>query len=268
MKRESIADYQGKIPGCTHDDDPSNVGTPKPQWDVNHGYKIPKDGNDDACTSGHGADHCWTEYYLVEAAIEYFDWQPSGSAANCSADAHSSCSNAVGSLAQSCSTTGMTESNGWDWKIIDIAGQLSYGGGPSRTFGGSLTAGGSYTKSHSEVKYDLTQVCKTDSATVTCSWENPDGERKELCHQVWFADRVQHVWGQAQRVCNKCKGTAGVTVQQNTGDGKVCVRGQKEFEFRVPINKIVHCDGKCHDIESGLPKPENTPRMPFIPPHV
>lgn len=73
-----------------------------------------------------------------------------------------------------------------------------------------------------------------------------------------------HVWGQAQRVCNKC-GNAD-NVQQQTGDGTVCVRGQKEFDIRLPINKLVHCDGACGINDPGVNQPDNEPRAPYIAP--
>jgi hypothetical protein len=76
---------------------------------------------------------------------------------------------------------------------------------------------------------------------------------------------VLHVWGQAQRVCNKCGDAAHV--QQRTGDGKVCVRGQKGFDFRLPINKLVHCNGVCGATDPGKTQPPNEPRAPYIAPH-
>ncbi|KAF4463334.1 hypothetical protein FALBO_9848 [Fusarium albosuccineum] len=58
----TVEDYVGLIPGC--DKDPSTIGAPIPGWAVNSGVKIPKEGNDDQCTSGSGGDHCWTEYVI------------------------------------------------------------------------------------------------------------------------------------------------------------------------------------------------------------
>ncbi|KAM7195060.1 hypothetical protein V8F33_006929 [Rhypophila sp. PSN 637] len=241
---------------------PPTPSTRNQRYSVNQGYKIPKNGDDDECTTGHGADHYWTEYYLVEGAVEYFDWQVAGSAVHCSAEAKASCSVTLGDIQQTCTTTGQSIFNGYDYKIIDITGSGTF------TFGDkgevSLSAGGAYTKTHSVVDSSLTQVCKSDSTSVTCSWTNDSDTPKELCHQAWFADLVMHVWGQNQRVRNKC--TKG-NVQQNTGDGKVCVRGQREFDFRMPINKLVNCNGACDQGESSLPKPPNGPRGPFSPPN-
>lgn len=264
-KRASIADFAGKIPGC--DDDPSKPGTPKPQWVVNHGVKIPKNkgANDDACTTGHNGDHCWTEYYLVEAAVEYFSWLPTGSAINCPAGPKDSCSVAVTSLAQSCSITGTTSTEGWDWKIIDASAKLGIGfkTGPKNSV--DLAGGMGISKTRETTNHDLTNNCRQDSSTATCTWTNDGTERATLCHQVWYADRVLHIWGQAQRVCNKCGDAKNV--QQQTGDGKVCVRGQKEFDFRLPINKLVNCNGDCGSNNPGVNQPANEPRAPYIAPN-
>ncbi|KAI6774876.1 hypothetical protein HG530_001634 [Fusarium avenaceum] len=253
----SITDYVGKIPGC--DLDPSDASVPKPGWAVNQGVKIPKDGDNDACTTGHNADHCWTEYRLVEAAIEYFSWRKSGSAVNCPAEAGSSCSIAIQSLQQSCALTGTTKTDGWDFKIFE--GSLGVGLDPAGKsikgdFGGSM----GITHSWATTTHDLRNNCAGDSSTVTCTWTNPTGEKKDLCHQIWYADRVAHIWGQAQRTCNKC--TNG-NVQQNTGDGNVCVRGQMEFDFRLPLNKLVHCDGACDSEDPGLNMPPNGERRAY-----
>ncbi|KAF5011255.1 hypothetical protein FDECE_2608 [Fusarium decemcellulare] len=84
----TVEDYVGLIPGC--DKDPSTIGAPIPGWAVNAGVKIPKEGDDDQCTSGSGGDYYWTEYRLVEAAIKIFVWRKSGPKLRCSAKAHSS----------------------------------------------------------------------------------------------------------------------------------------------------------------------------------
>ncbi|KAM7217488.1 hypothetical protein V8F06_007119 [Rhypophila decipiens] len=259
-KRDSVAEYPGNIPGC--DSDPSAPGTPIPGWHVKKGYKIPKNGDDDECTTGKRGDHCWTEYRLVEGAVEYFDWQQAGSAVHCSADAKASCSVALGDTQNVCTTTGKSISEGFDAKLAEgsISGTFKFGDKGDVTLGYS----GGYTKTHSEVDSSMTQVCKMTTTAVTCTWTNGEDAPKELCHQPWYADRVMHVWGQAQRVCNKCK--EGANVQQNTGDGNVCVRGQKEFDFRLPINRLVNCNGACDGNESGLPKPANGQRGEYVPP--
>lgn len=265
-KRATIKDFVGKIPGC--DDDPSIKNTPKPKWSVNEGVRIPKNkgDNDDACGSGHNANHCWTEYYLVEAAIEYFSWLPTGSAANCPAGPKDSCSIAVSSLAQSCSITGTTSSKGYDWKIIEASAKLPIKfdkWGLKSTI--DLTGGMGISKKWETTDHHLTNACRQDSSTATCTWNNDGTEKKSLCHQVWYADRVLHIWGQAQRVCNKC-GNAD-NVQQQTGDGTVCVRGQKEFDFLLPINKLVQCDGACGINDPGVTQPANEQRGRYVAPN-
>ncbi|KAF5671224.1 hypothetical protein FHETE_4194 [Fusarium heterosporum] len=257
-KRSSVTDYAGKIPGCDYD--PSDPSIPKPGWAVNQGVRIPKDGERDNCDNKQsGADHCWTEYRLVEAAIEYFSWQKSGSAVNCPADPGSSCSVAVTGLTQTCSTTGTVETNGWDFKILERS--LTVGLAPA---GSSLKAdlGFSQGISHNwaNSEYKLRQTCTTESSAVTCTWVNPDSTPKNLCHQIWYADRVAHVWGQAQRTCAKC---SNGNVQQNAGDGNVCVRGQMEFDFRIPLNKLIHCDGRCDSEDPGLNMPPNGERRAY-----
>ncbi|KAF4955620.1 hypothetical protein FSARC_11817 [Fusarium sarcochroum] len=253
----TVDDYVGFIPGC--DKDPSTAGVAKPGWAVNQGTKIAKEGNDDQCTHGHNGDHCWTEYYLVEAAIEYFAWRKSGSALNCPAEAGSSCSIAIQSLQQSCSLTGTTHTDGWDYKVFEAS--IGVGLDPEgKSIKGDLGLSTSLTHSWADTTHNLRNNCAGDTSTVTCTWTNPTGEKKDLCHQIWYADRVAHIWGQAQRVCNKC--TDG-DVQQNTGDGNVCVRGQMEFDFRLPLNKLVHCDGACDSEDPGLNVPPNGERKAY-----
>jgi hypothetical protein len=67
-------------------------------WAASPGTRIEKEGKDDQCTTGYGAGHCWTEYYLVKAAIEYFAWRKSGFAVNCPAEAGGLCSTAIQTL--------------------------------------------------------------------------------------------------------------------------------------------------------------------------
>ncbi|KAL9615801.1 MAG: hypothetical protein Q9160_009247 [Pyrenula sp. 1 TL-2023] len=258
VKRTSIGEFKNYLPGCNKKkggDDPSLLGTPKPPYAVNQGVKIPKEGNDDQCTDGHYGDHCWTEYFLVEAAIEYMSWQPSGGAINC--DGTDTCSSAETNIKQSCSTLGSTTTNGFDWKIIDAAGKVKI---PLLKNGEAEISTG-FSFKHEKTTYDLKQTCSTYQSSQTCSWKPANTPGADNCHQVWFADRVLHFWGQAQRTCNKC--TSDGTVQQNTGDGKVCVRGQKQFDIVLPINKLVHCNGKCNQADPGLSIPPNTQRAPY-----
>ncbi|KAL9115452.1 MAG: hypothetical protein Q9227_000773 [Pyrenula ochraceoflavens] len=258
VKRTSIGEFKNYLPGCSSDDDPSKDGTPLPQWPVNHGVKIPKEGDDDQCTKGHNGDHCWTEYRLVEAAIEYLSWQPAGGAINC--DGTDTCSSTETNIKQSCSNIGSTETNGFDWKIIDASAKLKPSGLAS---GGEADISTGWSFKHEKTNVNLKQTCSTFQSSQTCSWKPNNTAGADNCHQVWYADRVLHFWGQAQRTCNKC--TDG-KVQQNTGDGKVCVRGQKEFDLVLPINKLVHCNGKCNQADPGMNVPPNSKRAAYAEP--
>ncbi|KAL9010217.1 MAG: hypothetical protein Q9173_004829 [Seirophora scorigena] len=254
VKRTSIAEFKNYLPGCGDDEDPSKKGTPIPAWPVNHGVKIPKDGKDDQCTTGHRGDHCWTEYRIVEAAIEYMSWQPAGGAVNC--DGTETCSSTETNIKQSCSTIGSTMTNGFDWKIIDAALKL-------KPRGQDLELSSGISFKHEKTDVDLKQTCSNFQSAQTCLWKPANTPGADNCHQVWYADRILHVWGQAQRTCNKC---TKVAVQQNSGDGKVCVRGQKEFDLVLPVNKLVHCNGICNKPDPGMSIPPNTERALYSEP--
>ncbi|KAF5008058.1 hypothetical protein FDECE_5640 [Fusarium decemcellulare] len=255
-KRATVEDYVGSIPGC--DKDPSYAK--KPGWPPYHGVRIPKEGNDDQCTTGKGDTKCWTEYYLVEAAIEYFSWRKSGSAVNCAAQANSQCSLAIQSLKQSCSQTSTSETSGYDFKLFELSLGIGFEPEGSSFKGDAGISGLGLTHTWSNTQQRTRQNCAADTSVVTCTWTNPTGQAQDLCHQIWYADRVAHIWGQAQRVCNKC---TGGNVQQNTGNGQTCVRGQMEFDFRLPLNKLTHCGGKCDSEDPGLGLPPNGPRKAY-----
>ncbi|KAI4091519.1 MAG: hypothetical protein L6R37_007722 [Teloschistes peruensis] len=251
-------DYSKYIPGCSEADDPS-YATNKPDWDINYGVLIPTEGKDGQCLDKTKNSMCWTDFLLTEAAFEYMSWTPSGGAINCDPTPGASCSSAEATLQQTCSTTGSTESNGYDWKVIDAAGKVSI---DFKAFGFDLTAGldvgGGYAKNFDKTTYNLNQVCVTASHLQQCNWPTNEGNN---CHQVWYADRVLHVWGQAQRMCNKCsKGNVQQNTQIDMPYGKTCVRGQKEFDFFLPVNKLLHCGGKCNDPNPGIDIPPNGPR--------
>ena len=258
-KRFELSTYRSYLPGCSKEDDPS-FAPQKPDWDINYGVIIPPDGNDGECLDKTKHSMCWTDYLLAEAAVEYTSWVPVGGAINCDAsNPDNSCSSAQGDLRQTCSTIGSTETNGYDIKVIDAALKLSYGG-KDGGFGAGLDLGAGYTIHKDKTNVNLKQVCATDQKVDTCTWA-PDMKGDNNCHQVWQADRVLHVWGQAQRMC---KGCTKASVQQNTEIempyGKVCVRGQKEFDFVIPINKLQHCNGKCGEANPGLGIPPNGQR--------
>jgi len=256
-KRVDNADtYRGFVPGC--DDDPSYATQDqKGPYGVRTGIKVEKSGKDDECTHGSGADHCWTEYWLAESAIEYSNWQNTASAVNCPSGSKDSCSVNVGTLTQSCSTTTTTISNGFDLKIFESSLTIPVPGIPGGT---AAFTGLSPTYNHQKTTSTTEQACKTDQSSATCTWNNDGGDPNDRCHQVWYADRVLHVWGYAMRVCNKC---SNGNVQQKTGNGDNCVRGQKQMDFLLPINKLVHCDGKCGVTNPGLTRPTDEPKRKY-----
>ena len=250
-KRTSISDYKNHLPGCSSADDPS-YAPQKPGWEINAGVKVPLEDHE-TCYDG---STCWNDWLLVEAAVEYVSWQPAGGAITC--DGTKTCSSAETNIKQSCSTVGTTESSGFDHKVIEGALSFDFG---SAAYRGGLEASMAYTITKSTTDYNLNQVCSSSQSTQTCQWEPDTSEGADNCHQVWYADRILHVWGQAQRMCKKS--TKGA-VQQNTRiEDKLWVRGQKEFDFVLPINKLVHCNGKCSDSHAGLSIPPNGPRQAY-----
>ncbi|KAI1262937.1 hypothetical protein F5Y18DRAFT_429805 [Xylariaceae sp. FL1019] len=70
------------MPGC--DNDPS-YEKQRSVYNKEEGVKLPKAGDDDACTTGYNSDHCWTEFYFVESEID------------------------------------IVKISGWDFKVLDLA---------------------------------------------------------------------------------------------------------------------------------------------------
>ncbi|KAH7150304.1 hypothetical protein B0J13DRAFT_499263 [Dactylonectria estremocensis] len=218
-------------------------------YGVDQGIKLPKKGNDDACTTGHDGDHCWTEYWFVESAVEYSSWQNSGAAIDCKST--SSCNSNVAQLRQSCTSYTHSSSNGVDYKIIDATLDLAIPNSENK-----VSLGSSINYQHTDVDGKSTMICTTDSTTNTCQWED------EGCHQVWFADRTKRIWGHMDRVC---VGTTSVEVQQQTknANGRY-VRGQAEFSIAIPVNHIVGCNALCSDLTYNEPMPtDGITRTPF-----
>lgn len=260
-KRADVRDFTGMVPKCS--DDPSYAPV-KPDWAVDAGIKIPRHGDKDECDSGKSVqDHCWTEYRLVEYAIEYMNWQATGTVLDCSDEKGSTCSVSVADLKQTCSIVGKVTTEGWDQKVADVSLGLTIGK-ESWPVKPDLGYSASWSKTKTVSESDLLYRCAAETTTVQCTWEVPDvideKNKDQLCHQVWYADRIMHVFGQAVRKCNKC--TNG-NVQQNSGDGTYCVRGQKEFDFIMPINKLVSCRGKCGDLTANVPMPPNSERFKY-----
>ncbi|KAF5563779.1 hypothetical protein FPANT_14207, partial [Fusarium pseudoanthophilum] len=118
VKRIDAKIYRDEIPDCSSED-PSFMIPKQTGYGVDQGVKLPKSGNDDACTTGHNSDHCWTEYWFVESAVEYSSWQNSGAAIDCKST--SSCNSNVAQIKQSCTSYTHSSSNGVDFKALDAA---------------------------------------------------------------------------------------------------------------------------------------------------
>ncbi|KAL6399782.1 hypothetical protein AUP68_17189 [Ilyonectria robusta] len=248
IKRIDPKIYRDEIPDCSTED-PSFMIPKQTGYSVDQGVKLPRMGNNDACTTGHNGDHCWTEYWLVESAVEYTSWQNSGAAIDCKST--SSCNSNVAQLRQSCTSYTRSSSNGVDYKILDAS--LAYA---IPNTAATVTFGSSINYQHTDVSSDTSMICTTDSTTNQCNWED------QACHQVWFADRTKRIWGHMDRVC---VGTTDAAVQQQTlnANGRY-VRGQAEFSIAIPINHIVGCNALCSDQTYSEPIPtDGTVRMPF-----
>ncbi|SCO91271.1 uncharacterized protein FRV6_15399 [Fusarium oxysporum] len=118
VKRINAKVYREDIPDCNKED-PSFMIPKQTGYGVDQGVKLPKSGKDDACTTGHNDDHCWTEYWFVESAVEYSSWQNSGAAINWKST--SSCNSNVAQIRQSSTSYSYSSSNGIEYKILDGA---------------------------------------------------------------------------------------------------------------------------------------------------
>ncbi|KAI0179901.1 hypothetical protein GGR52DRAFT_217909 [Hypoxylon sp. FL1284] len=236
--------FRDALPGC--DFDPSYGG--KSGYMQGNGVKVPKDGKDDACTTGHNSDHCWTEYWIVEAEVEFSEWTNSGSSIDCKTT--STCSSADIDLGQTCDTHGNASSSGGEWKIIDAAIE---GKVWDDKVGLKLGMGGSYKVDNQDNKAHMT--CTSESARNQCTW-NDQG-----CHQIWYAQRDARLYGYAVRVCNG-KTNGKTQMNEQRGDGK-WVRGMQDFNFKLPINKAVGCGADCRDVNYKEPKKSEPGRFQF-----
>ncbi|KAH9907216.1 hypothetical protein F4778DRAFT_799554 [Xylariomycetidae sp. FL2044] len=232
--------YRDYVPPC--DEDPSYVDiSHKSKHTRGDGKKLPKDGKDDMCTTGHNSDHCWTEYWFTETEIEYDNWSNSGAAIDCKST--SSCSSRDVDLKQTC--TSMTKSKGEtaDWKAFDIG----FEGKVWKDWSFKASDSFSYKWDHGET--NGTTICTTAAAYNTCTWED------EECHQVWYATRNVRVYGYVARICNgKGKGGSMLNEELKDGSGK-WIRGMADMSFLVPINKQVGCNAKCDSQKYTDPKP-------------
>jgi hypothetical protein len=55
--QQNTGDFKGLIPNCNDVD--ASTSTKNTEYSVDQGVKIPKNGKDDECTTGHNSDHCW-----------------------------------------------------------------------------------------------------------------------------------------------------------------------------------------------------------------
>ncbi|KAI6083042.1 hypothetical protein F4821DRAFT_281377 [Hypoxylon rubiginosum] len=244
IARQGAEKFRDQLPGCG--DDPTFA--PKSGYKKEQGKKVPKDGKDDACTTGHNSDHCWTEYYIVESEIEYNNWVNSGAAIDCNST--SRCSSTDIDLGQTCESHTVSHSDGGEWKILDVAidGKIWEGWG--------LKAGNSVSYKWDNSKSDQKTVCTSQSARNQCTWED------DKCHQIWYAQRDARLYGYAMRVCNGKTDSKNTQMNEQKSDGK-WIRGMEDFSIRLPINKLVGCNAKCEEHNYPEPKPSEPGRHPF-----
>jgi hypothetical protein len=238
----------GKLPSCSNDDDPSyNTGTTNYQPD--QGTKVPKNGKNDNCDSGgKTADHCWTETWLVETAIEFNDWQNTGAAIDCATT--SECDSEHSLQNQTCVTNGNEISN-----EIERSLELSLGFAlPLEGF--SVQLGGTRSYTWGNTTTQQTQVCVTTENSNSCTWDDKG------CHQVWRAQRVRRIYGYISRVCQGDT-SSKVMMHYKRANGQV-IRGMRDFSYLMPVNDVIGCSAKCTDESYPDPTPANDQtRTPF-----
>lgn len=282
VERVDQSVYRDAIPNC--DNDPSFL-IPKPTgYSVDQGVKLPKVGNDDACTTGHNNDHCWTEYWFVESAIEYTNWENSGAAIDCKST--SSCNSFVAQANQTCTTYNNDTWVAWslgldatlDLAVLSSDPNVHLGVSPGYSHTSVEGKGTSRCTTFSTTKY-ATMLSHFKSPSLhshysTCIWSD------QACHQVWYADRVKRIWGHASRVCvgttkagkrllflsqrtNVANSMTAVQQQTKNAAG-FYVRGQVEFSIAIPVNQIVGCNSLCGTQEYTAPLPTDADqRVPF-----
>ena len=206
------------LPGCGTSDEgqPDNED---PTWAVGQsnytdgeGYNV---GND--CTTGHGSQHCWTDYFLVGTTETYNDWYNIASI-NCTDS--SNCYINTAQLSQSCTTTtwsvSETISSEIDFEIAKIG------------FSISVTAGQSY------------QSCNGNTTTADCTWDD------QQCHSAWAAARIATVLGYKRRSCVSPTNNpqANMPNQPKRSDG-FYTRGMMDFAIPLANGNYVNCGGNC-----------------------
>lgn len=152
-KRIDAKVYRDQIPDCATED-PSFMIPKQTGYAVEQGVKLPKNGSDDACTTGHHDDHCWTEYWLVETAIEYGDWQKSDNAIDCAST--SECHSGSAQSEESCSsyTHSVTEEVNFNILALGLeAGGVSLGTGMDYSYSETNSWTAEYCTTKSESTY-------------------------------------------------------------------------------------------------------------------
>jgi hypothetical protein len=157
IKRVDPKIYWNEIPDCSKEN-PSLMTTKQTGYSVDQGVKLPRIGDHDACTTGHNNDHCWTEYYFVESAVEYSSWQNSGAAIDCATT--STCNSDVAQQQQSCTSFTKSNSHGVDVQVLEAKFEKII---PNTSNKLSIGSNVKYQFKHDEGK--TTQVCTTDSNT-------------------------------------------------------------------------------------------------------
>ncbi|KAI2616775.1 hypothetical protein GGR54DRAFT_608849 [Hypoxylon sp. NC1633] len=244
ITRQATSTFRDKLPGCG--DDPSFAA--KSVYTKETGVKVPKQGSDDACTTGHNSDHCWTEYYIVESEVEYNNWVNSGAAIDCNST--TTCSSTDVDLGQTCESHTVSHSDGGEWKVLDMAidGKIWEGWG--------LKAGTSVSYKWDNSKSDQKTVCTSQSARNSCTWQD------DQCHQIWYAQRDMRLYGYAMRVCVGSTKSTNVQMNEQKSNGR-WIRGMEDFSIRLPINKLVGCNAKCEETSYSEPTPSEPGRHPF-----
>ncbi|KAI0008328.1 hypothetical protein F4779DRAFT_641986 [Xylariaceae sp. FL0662B] len=247
VERADAGQFRGKVPGCSKDEDPSYVIPKTSKYKIDRGVKVPKQGKDDACTSGHHDDHCWNEYWMVESEVEFNNWENTGSAIDCKGT--SDCRAADINITQSCTTNTHSKSKAGEVKL-----ELAFEGTvPLRD--GRVKAGVGGGPKIEKSKSKGTTMCISNQSSNICVWDD------QKCHQVWSAQRNLRVYGYTTRVCT---GKTKKKVQQQTKNGKGhWVRGQSDFSILLPINKLVGCGALCKDQSYKEPKPRSEGKKPF-----
>jgi hypothetical protein len=207
------------LPGCSISDS-GQSDNQDPTWAVGQsnytdgeGYDV---GND--CNGGSGADHCWTDYFIVGTEEAYNNWYEAIGDIQCSGNG--SCSQSISQLQQQCTTTtwsvSTTITTDFEFEIAKIGLAVT------------LTGGQSYMS------------CSANTTTETCTWTDSG------CHSVWAAQRLTTVYGYKRRSCNTPTNApnANMPNTQQRSDGYY-TRGMMDFAIPLATGNAITCNGTC-----------------------